>query len=373
MKVVIVDDESAMLIAMKRMLSNIAGVALVGSFRNAIEALTFVKENDVDLAFLDIQIAEDNGLELARGLLSLRSDLDIVFTTSHTEYAIEAYDVYPLDYMVKPISRTRLAQTIAKAVSRRSSSLSHSANGVAPNRLTVQGLGCFEASSKQAGAVNWISKKSMELFAYLLVNRGRSVSKARLLEDLFPDMLLKNAETYLHTAVYQLRKVLSLHGLKETVLTSHEQYRVDLEQIDVDFIQFEQGVLALSDIDPDNEAASIALENRYAGDLFEDKSFAWAAVERERLVILYDSYAKRLAAWLLEAGRYREAAHIARKLALRNEFEEEAALLLLHTLGHMEDRQSFHDYYERYRTMLLQEFGLQPSERIRRLHDQYCS
>jgi two-component SAPR family response regulator len=370
MKVLIVDDEPAMLLAMKRMLSNIEGVELVGSFQSAAEALIFVRDSDVDLAFLDIQIAADNGLELARSLRSLRADLDIVFTTSHADYAIHAYDVYPLDYMVKPISRNRLAQTISRAASRRIAS-TNQAGDLALNRLMVRGLGCFESSSKHAGAVKWISKKSMELFAYLIVSRGRSVTKVRILEDIFPEMPLKNAEVYLNTAVYQLRKVLLLHGFKEMVLSAQEQYRVDLDQVDVDFIQFEQDVEALSAINAANEAAALELEKRFAGELLEDKSYAWAAVERERLAIIYDSYAKRLASWLLARKRYREAVQIARRIVSRNEFEEESNLLLLNIFGAMGDRQSLHIYYEHYTQLLLQELGLQPSEKFRQLYEQY--
>jgi two-component SAPR family response regulator len=122
MKVLLVDDEPAMLLVMKRLLSNMEGVELVGSFQNAAKVLDFVRDRDVDLVFLDIQIAEDDGLELARSLCSVRDGLDIVFTTSYTGFAINAYDVYPLDYMVKPISRKRLAQTITKAAIRRSAS-----------------------------------------------------------------------------------------------------------------------------------------------------------------------------------------------------------------------------------------------------------
>jgi two-component SAPR family response regulator len=370
MKVLIVDDEPAMLLAMKRLLSHMEGVELVGSFRNASEALTFVRDRDVDLAFLDIQIAADDGLELARSLRSVCSDLDIVFTTSHAEYAIDAYDVYPLDYMVKPISRIRLAQTIARAAGRRNSPLNH-AGGSVTNRLTVRGLGCLDVVSDEAGAVKWMSKKSMELFAYLLVNRGRSVAKVRILEDIFPEMPYKNAETYLNTAVYQLRKALSLHGLKEMVISAQEQYRVELDHADVDFIQFEQGVEELSEINAANEATAIELEKRFEGELFEDKSFAWVTSERERLAIMYDSFATRLAIWLLDRKRYREAVQIARRIVSRNEFEEESNFLLLNIYGAMGDRQSFHNYYERYAQLLLQELGLQPSEKFRHLYEQY--
>ncbi|GAA3410610.1 response regulator [Paenibacillus hodogayensis] len=370
MKVLIVDDEPAMLFAMKRMLSTMEDVELVGSFQNAEEALDFVRNQDVHLAFLDIKIAEDDGLELARRLRSLRAELDIVFTTSHTEFALHAYDVYPLDYMVKPISRKRLAQTITQATNRRSAS-SDDAGDLTMNRLTVRGLGCFEASSKHAGAVKWISKKSMELFAYLLVNRGRSVTKTRILEDIFPDRPLKNAETYLYTAVYQLRKALSPHGFKDMVISAQEQYRLDLDQADVDFIQWEQDVKELSEINAANVAAAIDLEKQFAGELFENHSFMWATVEHERVDIMYDTFAKLLANWLLARKQFREAAQIARRLVSRNEFEEESNLLLLNIYGALGDRQSLHNQYEHYKQLLLQELGLQPSSMIQQLYEQH--
>jgi len=366
MRVLVVDDEPAMLLAMKRLLSKSEGIELVGSFQDAAEALQFVRDNQVDLAFLDIQIGEDNGLELARGLRALCADADIVFTTSHTEYAIPAYDVYPLDYMVKPISGTRLEQTLARALGRRSVS-SGETDSRAPQRLTVRGLGGFEVSSWQTGEVKWISRRSAELFAYLLVHRGRNVSRARILEDMFPDMPLKNAEVYLNTAAYQLRKALSQHGCKEAILSTPEQYRVDLSQMDVDFIQFEQGIEKLSSIEPGEEEAAVELEKRFAGELFEDKSYMWVTAERSRLVLVYDSFAKLLVNRLLNREQYREAARIARRLVSHNEFDEECNLLLLTALGAMGDRQSLHSSYERYSQLLLQELGLQPSDKLRRI------
>lgn len=113
MRVVVVDDEPIMILAIKRMLSNMEGIELVGSFQDAAAASAFIENEHVDLAFLDIQIATANGIELARQLRLMNKELDIVFTTSHSGYAMEAYDVYPLDYIVKPISRQRLTQTLS--------------------------------------------------------------------------------------------------------------------------------------------------------------------------------------------------------------------------------------------------------------------
>ncbi len=370
MKVMLVDDEPAMLLAMRRLLSKMEGVELVGSFQSAKEALYFVQQEKVELAFLDIKIAEDDGLELARSLRLINRTLDIVFTTSHSEFAIQAFDVYPLDYMVKPISRLRLAQTIAQAANRHNVSLNNGKESTI-KPLLVRGLGCFEVSDNQGETVKWISKKSMELFAYLLVNQGRGTTRTRILEDIFPEMPLKNAETYLHTAIYQIRKVLSPNGLKEMVLSVQDQYRVNVDLADVDFIQFEQGVKAITEINQTNAAAAIMLEEQYTGELFEDKSFDWVAMERERFAIMYDSLAKRLASWLAAEKRYREAALIARRIVSRNEFEEDSNLLLLKILGAMGDRQSFYSCYEHYTQLLQQELGVRPSDEIREIYEQY--
>lgn len=349
MKVLLVDDEPAMLLAMNRLLSSMDNVEVVGRFQQSAVALDFFRSSDAELVFLDIQIASDDGIELARSMRALRPDLQIVFTTSHAEYAIQAFDVYPLDYMVKPISRKRLAQTIAQASSKRQA---FPANVGGNDRLLIRGLGGLEASSEQAGTVKWISKKSKELFGYLILQRGKTVGKLRILEDVFPGMPVKNAETYLRTAVYQLRKALAEHGFREMVVSSNEHYRLDLTDADVDFIGLEQQIEALKEIDSATEAAAIELEKRYTGELFEGQMFEWDMVERERLAIMYDTFATRLAEWLLVNQRYREALHLATKIASRNEFEESSALLLLKIHSAMGDGQSLQQAYEQYAQIL---------------------
>lgn len=371
MKVLLVDDESAMLLAMKMLLAKMEDVELVGAFQSANAALEFVEEGkEVDLAFLDIELAGDSGLELARRLRMLHAGLDIVFTTSHTDFAMQAYDVYPLDYMVKPILRTRLTQTIARAAARRSASPAQNDEDTA-NRLSIIGLGCFEASGRQTGAVKWISRKSMELFAYLLIHQGRSISKMRVLDDLFPEMPFKNAETYLYTAVYQLRKALSEHGCKHMVVSVQEKYRMDADGAHIDFIQFERQVQAFSEINASNAAAAVQLERKYTGELFDGASFNWAVAERERLNLLYESFAKRLAEWLLGQKQYREASTIAGRLARFNAYDEETRLLQMSIHGAMGDLSSLQASYDSYKEMVCSELNISPSPQIEQLYRQY--
>ena len=132
MKVLIVDDEFAMLLAMKRMLSNMEGVNLVGSFRDAAEALALSGQQRGS-SYFGHHDRWGQWIRVGSNLRSIRAELDIVFTTSHAEFALNAYDVYPLDYMVKPISRIRLAQTITRAMNKRSISSDESIEGWAGN------------------------------------------------------------------------------------------------------------------------------------------------------------------------------------------------------------------------------------------------
>ncbi|RKN84038.1 response regulator [Paenibacillus ginsengarvi] len=370
MKVLLIDDERAMLTALSQLLSRIEGVVVVGMVRSSAEAVAFVAQHDVDLAFIDIKIAEDSGLTLALELRKNHADLDIVFVTSHKEFALDAFGAYPLDYIVKPISMKRLEETVARAVRGRAEKLSSSIVD-SPKRLSVASLGGLQISSEQGDSLKWMSRKSQELFAYLLLCRGNRAAKTRILEDIFHDREGKNSELYLNTALYQLRKTLSTHGMKAILVSDREQYQMSLEQIQVDFIQFEERLSGFPTIDESNEEAALAAESMYTGDLFEDKPYGWSLAERERLSDLYESFAKRLVKWLFENNRIHQAVQIAKKLVRRNELDEEANRLLMHGFAALKDWRALHLQYKQYEALLKQELHIQPSAELAEWYGQY--
>lgn len=360
MKVLLIDDEQAMLTALSQLLSRIEGVVIAGMVRSSAEAVAFAAQHVVDLAFIDIKIAEDSGLTLALELRHMNADLDIVFVTSHKEFALDAFDVYPLDYIVKPVSMKRLEETVARAMRKQCDS----GNADTPKRLSVAGLGGLQISGEQGDSLKWMSRKSQELFAYLLLCRGNRAAKVRIMEDIFDEREGKNSELYLNTALYQLRKTLSTHGMKEILVSDREQYQMSLEQIKVDFIEFEERLSGFHTIDENNEEAAIAVEKMYTGDLFEDKPYEWALAERERISDMYEEFAKRLAKWLLENNRIRQAVQISKGLVRRNELDEEANRLLMHGFAALKDRRALQLQYKQYEAVLKQELNIQPSAEL---------
>lgn len=361
MKVLILDDERAMHTVMKQMLARIDGIEWVRCFLEPAGAVDFVQKEAVDLAFIDIKIGRENGLQVAAQLRALASGMDIVFVTSHKEYALESFGAYPLDYIVKPVTRSRLEATLARAAGRKVQLAAQPAQELeAAPRLYVRVLGGFEFCGTQGGNVRWISRKSAELFAYLLLCRGQFVAKGRIIEDVFPDMPLKNAETYLNTAVYQLRKALTPVGMKAIVESANEQYRLDMNGVEADFIQFEQQVQQWNAATPAPACIDegLSLEKLYGGALFADNAFHWCVAELYKLEQLYLGFAKRLARTLIQQQRYVPAGTVLRRVLSLAELDEEANLLLLQACHEQKDWVALKAHLRHYASLYEQELGL---------------
>lgn len=111
LRVVIVDDERLARAELRRLLAAHPQVEIVGEAEDADAALALIRETQPDLAFLDIQMPGMNGLQLAA---EIDSACQFVFCTAFDSFAIDAFGLNALDYLVKPVVPERLAQTLAR-------------------------------------------------------------------------------------------------------------------------------------------------------------------------------------------------------------------------------------------------------------------
>jgi DNA-binding NarL/FixJ family response regulator len=116
MKVILIDDEKAMHLIMKRMLAMMSDIEVVGCFLVTKEAYAYLTTHEVDLVFVDISMPRENGFEFAERVRASGRETKIVFITSHKEYALSAFDVYAFDYIVKPVVQERLYKTVERAL-----------------------------------------------------------------------------------------------------------------------------------------------------------------------------------------------------------------------------------------------------------------
>ena len=110
---IIIDDEPLAVNVIKNHLQEIGSVNIVETFNSAIEALNFLKENTIDLIFLDINMPLLDGLNFIK---SLEKKPLIIITTAYDEYAIKTYELDVLDYLVKPISFPRFLKAVNRAL-----------------------------------------------------------------------------------------------------------------------------------------------------------------------------------------------------------------------------------------------------------------
>jgi len=113
LKTLIVDDESLARRGLAHRLKKIADIEVIGEARNGREALELISQKEPDLVFLDIQMPGISGFEVVRQL-DLETMPIILFLTAYDEYAVQAFEVNALDYILKPIDEERLHQVLEK-------------------------------------------------------------------------------------------------------------------------------------------------------------------------------------------------------------------------------------------------------------------
>ena len=110
-KCIIIEDEPLAQERVRGYVSKIPNLELIGSFENGSDALFFLKSNEVDLLFLDINIGEFNGIQFAE---TLKTPFQIIITTAYPEYALKGFDLNVTDYLLKPFTFDRFIQSVER-------------------------------------------------------------------------------------------------------------------------------------------------------------------------------------------------------------------------------------------------------------------
>lgn len=111
----IIDDEELARELVKNYIRNIPEIDIIGECSNGFEGIKAIQELEPQLIFLDIQMPKLNGFEM---LEILDGTPEVIFITAHNEYAIKAFEMNAVDYLMKPYSAERLAESVQKAVER---------------------------------------------------------------------------------------------------------------------------------------------------------------------------------------------------------------------------------------------------------------
>jgi len=277
-QVIAVDDESASLRRLERLLANHPSIDAYRLFDSSEEALHFAEKNEISLAILDVEMPVMNGMALATKLREKFPAMEILFVTAYSQYALDAFSVHASGYLLKPISSADFNRELELILARHGKKTVTSDNG----KLVVN---CFGAFSCHAGGsdqmIRFRTVKSEELFLLLLDSKNGLRSKDYLLEALWPGVEYpeRTGNNFRVTCSY-LRKAFSGAGLPEILLRSKEDYYLDLDKIDCDLFAFRDAIDNYSTMSLEELKQVTAL---YKGPYLENKIYDWACESRSWL------------------------------------------------------------------------------------------
>ena len=116
LRTVLVDDERPALKALEHLLNHYRDIEIVGAFTDIDQALELVKSDTIHLLFLDIDMPKLNGIAAAKKILANNTNINIIFVTAYSHFAVEAFEVKAFDYIMKPVSPKRLNKTMERII-----------------------------------------------------------------------------------------------------------------------------------------------------------------------------------------------------------------------------------------------------------------
>jgi len=370
MRVMIVDDERLALQSMMKHLKELGAFNITGVFQNPREAMDWVMRDAVDIAFLDIEMPEMSGMVLAERLMEIRPSIEIVFVTAYSHYAIDAFEINALDYLMKPVQRSRLEKTVRRLQER--THVEREAKKPEPQAM----LGCllnlhYRNDAQDIQTFQWRTTKAQELFAYLIHYRGHTVHKENILEWIWPEYELEKSTAHLHTTIYQIRRVIKQLGLDIQVKYQDEGYRLEQGSVLIDVEVWEQGIRSAPPVAPETLQHHHALLDLYRGDYLGDHRYIWAESERERLSMMWFVHAKQVVDCHMQLGQYTEAMLLLQQLQERYPYVEDIyfGMMKIHAMhGNLGEVKR---QYERLTWILQQELGVGPSEALHTWYTQH--
>ena len=227
MNILLVDDEKLQLLRLEESVKRVAKDAKVFSYTNPVEAFEENKSNQIDIAFLDIEMPKINGLMLAKQLKSVNPKINIIFVTAYDNYALEAYRIHASGYVSKPVNEDKIKNEI--------DGLRYTVELKTTKKLQVKCFGNFEVFSNGT-PLKFAYSKSKELFAYLVDREGSAIN----INELNAILWEEDHKSYLRNLISDIQKTLKSVNASDVFIKRHNECYIDPEKIDCDAYEYKK-------------------------------------------------------------------------------------------------------------------------------------
>ena len=362
---IIVDDEKPALDVLKLLLEKTGQICVVGSFMRAADALSQLQSRIPDVAFLDIEMPEMSGLEFAEKIIDAGKDIEIVFVTAYDKYALEAFRVNAIDYILKPFSSEDIAQTVARL---KKIKPLPSPPKMPADRGRIYCFGGLSVYGPGGGkAVKWRTSKAEELFAFMLQNLNNEVSKWKITQVLWPECETEKLNVYLHTTIYKIKKTLLSANIKFDFTFINGRYKLELPDVYIDTAEFEALIkdeipLSAATIEKYKKALSL-----YKGNYLEENQYFWSQSKAEEYSERYRSLVSEFAKYYAAGTDYANAEKILREALTKVPLDNDLNEMLLKLFFTKKDKAALVMHYNKIKELYKVELGIMPNATMRDL------
>lgn len=360
--IILIDDEEPALLEMEFLLKAYPEVRILGKFTNPFEGLENTERLKPQVLFIDINMPQLNGMTITKKLREGLSKTAVVFVTAYEQYAIEAFAVEAMDYLLKPVSRERLDQTMMRLL--RDKELK---TEVREGLLEISCMGGLRLSWPGSNPIKWRTEKEKELFAFLLNHRGRELSKDRIIEELWSEYEGDRAIRQLHNAVYYLKKTLREYGISEAQLQISGRYCLQLGEVWYDRTFIENKMKHTNSLQEIVELEDLL--GLFKGGYLQHEGWTWVEQEREVLQQYELDILMRLSRKYMEAERLGEAEQALKDAFCKNPFEEAVTYMLLVLYKKTGETAKAAKHYKAYEKILKEELKIKPQESIVKIYE----
>ncbi len=358
-RAIVVDDEQPSLDKLDKLLKDSGLAEIEGKFTEPLAALAFLQENKVDAVFLDIEMPEIDGIELSNHIADLQAEIAVVFVTAYNQYAVEAFRLNALDYLMKPVSADRLGETLCRIIKEKSIPVSS-------GEIHVRCFGGFKVDIGMKD-VKFRTEKAEELLAFLIDRKETFVSRIEIIDNLWENFDGDRALIHFNTTLHYVKKALLPHGVRISILHERGCYRLDAAGLSCDYLKFLEFAEKNKTAGQENILKYEEAAGLYTGEYLYGLEYDWALAGRLLLEEEFIRLLLEMSRYYTETGDNQKAVKWLKSGLQKQPLHRELNYRLIEALLLTNERMLAVKYYEIYRNGLKKKLKIEADDEFRKL------
>ncbi|MBP2031509.1 two-component SAPR family response regulator [Clostridium algifaecis] len=377
-KAILVDDEKIAASSLEMVLKKTGKVEVKAYFNRADDALKFFekdysKRNKIDAAFIDIEMPKIDGLTLSNKIREIDKYINIVFTTAYNKYAVKAFGVEAIDYLIKPVSYDRLGVTIERLIKAININklIAKSSEFISNKKyFSISCFGKFEIYKNKDEIINFRTKKAEELAAYFVHNVGRSVSQDKIIEDLWGDVGLDKAKIYFHANLYHVRKGFYEIDKENKIERHNENYKLVTNNL-IDYVEFENLSKKPIKLNKNNVKYFEKITGLYKTGYLSENGYIWSLGRNKNLLSKFEEMELKIVRYYFSHKDYKKALMHLEKIIKINPYNEYAHESIIKIYYYNKDKISLENQIKVFEKILIDIEGKNAKEHIEKIKFKY--